>query len=264
MLLLAVIAFIWMIPLIYMLSVSFRTPDNLFAPSLLTQDVTLRNYQTIFTNHPELLKNFLSSFIISAATTAAVTLFSAMAAFGFSRRNVPGKRVLHSLLLVTLCIPVSTLVIPITQLNARLGWINEYQGLFLPYIALGVPFSMVLLRSFINAIPLEVEEAAHIDGCGSVRFFIHIALPILKPGLSVVAIWQFLISWNEYFLALVTINRADRLTLPLVAMRYQGLFFSDPGALFAILAIVNIPPIIIYCIVQRRFVSGMLSGSVTG
>jgi raffinose/stachyose/melibiose transport system permease protein len=113
-----------------------------------------------------------------------------------------------------------------------------------------------------DSFPKELEEAATIDGCGDYRLFWSIVLPTLRPGLIVVVIWQFLTSWNEFFLALAVMLNQDIKTLPLVPMQYQGVYFGQPGNLFAILVIITIPLIIFYILVQRYFVQGLLSGAV--
>ena len=263
-LLLLVILLIWMIPLVYMVSMSFRTPDNIFASTLFVDDTTIRNYATVFKDHPELPLNFLSSFLVTVVSVLLVTICASMAVFGLSRRNMPGKFAIYNMLLATLCVPISAIVIPLTQINAGLGWLNSYKGLFLPYAALGIPFAIVILKGFMDDFPMELEEAATIDGCGVVRLFLQVVVPLLRPGIVVIVIWQFLTSWNEFFLALVTMNQKTTMTLPLIAMQYQGTYFSNPGALFATLVLISIPMVVFYCIVQRQFVRGLISGAVKG
>lgn len=263
-LLLIVVGFIWMVPLIYMTSMSFRTPDNIFNSTLFVSENTLLNYGTVFRDHPELPQNFLSSLLVTTMSVIFVTLFSSMAVFGLSRKHVKFKNLIYNLLLSTLCIPISALVIPLTQINSRLGWLNQYHGLYLPYTALGIPFAMVVFKGFMDSFPMDLEEAASIDGCGIVRLYSQVVLPLMRPGVIVIFIWQFLTSWNEFFLALVTMNQKTTMTLPLIAMQYQGTYFSNPGALFATLVIISIPMILFYCLVQRQFVKGMISGAVKG
>ncbi len=263
-LLLLLVVVIWMIPLVYMVSMSFRTPDNIFSNTLFVSETTTRNYQTVIGDHPELPLNFLSSLVVTVVSVILVTLCASMAVFGLSRKRLPGKYIIYNMLLATLCVPISALVIPLTQINANLSWLNTYQGLFMPYTALGIPFAMVILKGFMDDFPMELEEAATIDGCGIVRLFAQIVVPLLRPGIIVIVIWQFLTSWNEFFLALVTMNQKTTMTLPLIAMQYQGSYFSNPGALFATLTLISIPMVVFYCIVQRQFVKGLISGAVKG
>lgn len=263
-LLLTAIMAVWLIPLFYMVSMSFRTQDNIFAPTLFVNEMTLKNYVTVLTQNPTLPLNFLSSFVITVASVVLVTLFASMAVFGLSRKNVHGKSIIYNLLMSTLMVPISALVIPLTQISSKLSWLNTYKGLILPYTALGIPFAMVILKGFMDEFPIELEEAAMIDGCGTVRLFSMIVVPLLRPGIIVIVIWQFLTSWNEFFLALVIMNKKETMTLPLIAQQYQGMYFSQPGALFATLVMITIPMIIFYICVQKQFVKGLVSGAVKG
>lgn len=261
---LILVMLIFMVPLLYMISMSFRTADNMYSSSLLVEGMTFRNYIKVIKENPNLILNFFSSAFITISTVVLVTICSTMAVFGFSRKNVHGKVVIYNMLLCTLMVPISGLVIPLTQINSRLGLIDNYFGLILPYVALGIPFAITILQGFMVAVPRELEEAAIVDGCGVVRLFLQIICPMLKPGIVVIVIWQFLTSWNEFFLALCTMTDAAKQTLPLVAQQYNGAYFSQPGALFAALTIVTIPTLIFYIIVQKQFVKGLTAGAVKG
>ncbi len=262
-LLLLIIAAFWMIPLIYMVSMSFRTPENAFEPVLFKAPFVISNYQTVF-NDVALEWNFLSSIVTTVSTVILVTLFALMATFGLSRKEIKHKKFIYNMLVLTLMVPISALVIPLTQINAELNWLNKYQGLIFPYTALGIPFAIVILKGFMDSFPMELEEAATVDGCGYWRLCFRIVAPIMRPGIIVIVIWQFLTSWNEFFLALVTMSDIKMKTLTLMPMQYSGSTFSKPGALFAILVIITLPMIVFYTLVQKQFVSGLISGAVKG
>lgn len=261
---LILIMIVFLVPLLYMLSMSFRTADNMYSSSLFVEGMTIHNYVKVIRENPNLIKNFFSSAFVTATTVVLVTVCSTMSVFGFSRKNVHGKVFIYNMLLCTLMVPISGLVIPLTQINSKLGLIDNYFGLIFPYVALGIPFAITILQGFMVAIPQELEEAAIVDGCGTVRLFIQIICPMLKPGIVVIVIWQFLTSWNEFFLALCTMTDVTKQTLPLVAQQYNGAYFSQPGALFAALTIVTIPTLIFYVIVQKQFVKGLTAGAVKG
>ena len=261
---LVLVMMVFMIPLLYMISMSFRTADNMFSPHLIVEGMTINNYVRVLRENTDLVFNFMSSAIITISTVAIVTICSTMAVFGFSRKNVRGKMLIYNMLLCTLMIPLGGLVIPLTQINSRMGFIDSYFGLILPYAALGIPFAITILQGFMMMIPRELEEAAIIDGCGAIQLFLKIICPMLRQGIVVIVIWQFLTSWNEFFLALVTMTDSRRQTLPLVAQRYSGAFFTQPGALFAALTIITIPSLIFYIIVQKEFVKGLTAGAVKG
>lgn len=260
---LLIVGAISMIPLIYLISMSFRTPETAFDPVIFKWPIVLDNYKTIFAEN-ELYKNFISSMIITVTTVVLVTLFASMAAFGLTRKEVKFKNGIYNLLLITLMVPICSLLIPLTQINSSLNMLNKYQGLILPYTALGIPFALVILKGFMDNFPTEIEEAAKVDGCSNFILFFKIVLPTLRPGIIVVVIWQFLTTWNEFLLALVVMSEKNMKTLTLVPMLYQGQYFSQPGALFAILVIISIPMIVFYILVQKYFVQGLMSGSVKG
>jgi len=228
------------------------------------EGMTINNYVKVIKENPNLIKNFFSSAFVTVSAVILVTICSAMAVFGFSRKNVHGKVFIYNMLLCTLMVPISGLVIPLTQINSKLGLIDDYFGLIFPYVALGTPFAITILQGFMMAVPRELEEAAIVDGCGMVRLFVQIICPMLRPGIVVIVIWQFLTSWNEFFLALCTMTDAAKQTLPLVAQQYNGSYFSQPGSLFAVLTIITIPTLIFYILVQKQFVKGLTAGAVKG
>lgn len=262
-LVLSIVGFIWMLPLIFMASMSFRTAETAFEPVLFIAPFVLDNYKTVLSDNP-LYLNLFSSVVITISTVIIVAAIAAMTSFGLSRNGVKGKNFIYNMLMVTLMVPISALVIPLTQINNSFHWLNKFQGLILPYSALGIPFALVIVKGFMDAFPSELEDAATVDGCSEYRLFASIVIPSLKPGLVVVIIWQFLTTWNEFFLALVTINDKNLKPLTLVPMQYQGTYFSQPGALFAILVLISIPMIVFYALVQKNFVSGLMSGAVKG
>ncbi|HIU74881.1 MAG TPA: carbohydrate ABC transporter permease [Candidatus Pelethocola excrementipullorum] len=262
--LLLLFAFLFMVPLIFMISMSLRTPDTIGLPKLFIADITFKNYQNVFAKNPQLPGNFLGSVIVTVSSVALVAICSSMAVFGFSRKNVHGKVLIYNILLCTLMVPLAGLVVPLTQLNSKLGWINNYMGLILPYTALGIPYAITILQGFMIGIPKELEEAAVIDGCGLMRLFMQIVCPLLKPGIVVIVIWQFLTSWNEFFLAMCTLTDEAKKTLPLVAQQYNGAYFSQPGTLFAALTLITIPMLVFYVLVQKQFVKGLTAGAVKG
>lgn len=261
---LLLVVFIFMIPLIFMVSMSLRTQDTIGIPKLFVTDITFKNYVNVVTQNPDLWRNFMSSVVVTVASVVLVTVCAAMAVFGFSRKNVYGKVTIYNILLCTLMVPVAGLVVPITQLNGKLGFINTYWGLILPYTALGIPFAITILQGFMTGVPRELEEAATIDGCGQVRLFLQIVCPLLKPGIVVIVIWQFLTSWNEFFLAMCTLTKDSIKTLPLIAQQYNGAYFSQPGTLFAALTMITIPMLVFYILVQKHFVKGLTAGAVKG
>ena len=161
-------------------------------------------------------------------------------------------------------LPVPTLIVPIFQINKALGFYDHYLGLILPYTAFGLPFAIIILRSFFEALPRELEEAAILDGCRQSAIFWHIALPLSWPALSVVVIFQFMTGFNEFVLALVTMDSDAVKPLTLVPLIYSGQFFTQPGAMFTTLTIITVPVIVVYLLMQRFMIGGLTAGAVKG
>jgi len=262
---LIIMTLIWLMPVIMMLVVSFMPPDQR-APQfggLLIKSVSLFNYRMVFNDAP-ILRYFLNSVIITIPSVLLVLVFASLAAFGFARLNFFVKEFWYYLLIMTLMLPIPTLIIPIFQINKSLHIYNHYLGLILPYTALGIPFAIIVLRSFFSGFPRDIEDAARIDGCSPLGILWRIILPSSWPALSIVIIWQFMISWNEFILALVTIESNEIKPLTLVPLIYSGQFMARPGAMFAILTLITVPIVTVYLFMQRYFVSTATGGAIKG
>ncbi|MEZ5933864.1 MAG: carbohydrate ABC transporter permease [Alphaproteobacteria bacterium] len=254
---------LWMVPLIYMVSVGLRTPKQAFDPVLFTWPVTFANFITVIRDNP-LAGIFLNSLIVTVATVLIVVLVASLAAFAMSVLRLHGSLTLYTLLLTTLMVPLASLVLPLAILLKTFGWVNNYLGLIFPYAALGVPFALVVLKAFLDDTPRTLFEAATVDGCTPWQCYRHVALPVVRPALAFVAIWQFIVTWNEFFLALIVLTKPELKTVTIVPMQYSGLYMANPGALFAILTLIALPLILLYVLVQRAFVEGLLAGAVKG
>ncbi len=259
------LAIIWLIPIVMMLVVSFMPPDQR-APrfgGLLISGVSFDNYATVFNDAP-LVQHFLNSLAVTIPSVILVVAISSLAAFALARLKFFARDLWFYLLIMTLMLPIPTLVIPIFQINKALGLNDTYLGLILPYTALGVPFAIVILRSFFAGFLKEIEEAAVLDGCTPFGIYWRIMMPVSWPSIAVVIIWQFMISWNEFILALVTMNSNQVKPLTLVPLVYSGQFMMRPGPMFAILTLITLPVIVVYYLMQRFMVSGLTAGAVRG
>jgi raffinose/stachyose/melibiose transport system permease protein len=254
---------VWMVPQIYMLSIGLRTPAQAFMPSLVTWPVTFDNFIIVIRDNP-LPSILLNSLIVTVATVAIVVSVASLFAYACAVLRLRGSIILYTTLLTTLMVPLASLVLPLAILLKNFGWINTYIGLILPYSALGVPFAMVILKAFMEDAPKELFEAARVDGCDAWQTYWHVALPLVRPALIFVTIWQFIVTWNEFFLALIVLTRAEMKTLTIVPMQYSGMYMANPGALFATLTLIALPLILLYILVQRAFVRGLLAGAVKG
>lgn len=263
--LVTVLALLWLVPVAMMVTVALmpsRSRDVLLG-GLIVLHPTLDNFAQVWQENP-LPRFFLNSLLITVPTVILVLAISSLAAFAFSRLRFWGSGFWYILLMLTLMIPIPTLVIPLFQTAKALGLLNNYLGLILPYTALGIPFAVVVLTSYFSRLPRDLEDAARLDGCNSFQVYRQIMLPLSWPAMAVVFIWQFMVSWNEFILALVLMQDEARKPLILVPLIYNGVYLSKPGALFAILAIITVPVVVIYLFMQRYFISGLTAGSLKG
>ncbi len=260
-----VMALIWLVPIAMMVIVSLTPPDQRSAQfgGLLIKGISLGNYETVFNDAP-ILRHFVNSLMVTVPSVALVVIISSLAAFAFSRMRFVGKDVFFYLLIVTLMLPIPTLIIPLFQINRSLGLFDNYLGLIFPYTALGVPFAMIILRSFFDSFPKEIEEAAVLDGCSHFDVYRRIMMPVSLPALSVVIIWQFMTSWNEFIVALVTMDTTALKPLTLVPLIYSGQFMARPGVMFAVLTLITVPVILVYYAMQRYMIRGLTAGALKG
>ena len=262
---LCVLSTIWLIPIILMLTASFMPKDQRGAKygGLLIDYFSINNYITIFKDNP-LIIHFYNSLMITLPTVILVVIISSMCAFALARIKFKYSDLLYFILILTLMLPIPTLIIPIFQLNKTLGLLDNFLGLIFPYTALGVPFAIIIFKGFFEGYPKELEEAAIIDGCNRWQMFLKIMMPASLPVMSVVVIWQFMVSFNEFILALVTIDTKLLKPLILVPIAYQGQYLFAPGPLTAILAVVTVPVIVIYFMAQKYMISGLTAGALKG
>lgn len=264
-LLVTLLAVVWLIPIVMMLTVALmpsRTRDVLLGGLIVLQP-TLDNFAQVWRENP-LPRFFLNSLLITIPTVVLVLGIASLAAFAFSRLRFWGSSFWYVVLMLTLMIPIPTLVIPLFQTAKQFGLLNNYLGLILPYTALGIPFAVVVLTSYFSRLPRDLEDAARLDGCSSFQVYREILLPLSWPAMAVVFIWQFMMTWNEFILALVLMQDEARKPLILAPLVYNGVYLSKPGALFAVLAIVTVPVVLVYLFMQRYFISGLTAGSLKG
>lgn len=255
-------AFLWLIPVFMVVGISLlptNNPSTTFL-NMLPETPSLSNYVNIWTQNP-ILQHLWNSILITIPTVVIVVVLGSMAAFAFAVLPVPAKPVWFIIMMLALVLPIPAVVVALFQVLQALGLYNRLLGLVLAYSALGIPFAMIVFRATFKAIPPAMFEAAELEGANRWRIYSRIYLPLAKPAAAVVIIWQFMITWNEFLLPLVAIVDNDLKPLTLVPLAYQGIYLSQPGALFAILVLISVPVIIVFLATQRFLVAG-LSGAV--
>ena len=257
------------IPVIWLAYSSFKTNEAIFAdpwrPPLLSAEASVDNYARAWSKS-HVGTYFLNSVVVVSSALFSTLLLSAMAAYGLSRVRVRGRRVIYYVFVAGMIVPTALTLAPLFELLRSLSLLNSLTGLALVYVAFSIPFSLLMLYGFFASLPEEVREAAVVDGASEWQTFWHVFLPMARPGLVTVAIFNFLGMWNEYLLALVILIEPDKQTMQLgianmvVALNYR----SDWGTLLATMVLAMLPVLLLYALLHKRVVEGMIMGAVKG
>jgi len=256
-----------LLPLLASMTASIKTTSEAASlpPTLIPQSLSLDSYEKLW-SYQAGLPVYLFNSLGTALLTIAFTLFLTIpAGYALARYPVPGKELLFVFLLLALIIPYQALLTPIFLMFAQPKLPNSLVGLAIIHTAIQLPFSLYIMRNAFEAVPRDLEEAAVIDGCNSLQVLLKICLPSVVPAIITVALFAFITSWNEFLGALVMMSREDSFTLPLIlsASRTEtAIGGSDWGLLQASVTISMIPCIGVYLLLQKYYVSGLLSGAV--
>ncbi|HHT64932.1 MAG: carbohydrate ABC transporter permease [Caldicoprobacterales bacterium] len=251
-------------PMIWMVYSSFKTNLSIFKyPLALPESVSFTNWKEAW-RIGKISVYAGNSLFITATTTAALLLFSAMAAYAFSRISFKGKGVLVSLFVLGLFLPIQSYFIAQNAIINFLHLGDSFFCLILPYIAMGVSLAIYILREYFSAIPTEMDESARIDGAGHAQIFWAVMLPMVTPGLATAGVFTTLSVWNEFLLALLYIQNPDMKTLTVGMYAFSGQHSTDYAMLFAGLSMITIPMILVYFMFNKVIVSGIIEGAVKG
>jgi raffinose/stachyose/melibiose transport system permease protein len=249
-------------PLFWMIMSSFKGNGEIFQDPLgLPKTIDLSVFPRAF-KAAMLDKLMVNSIITTAASSTIILIASSMAAFAFSRLAFKGSKFYLGILTIGLIVPVQSYFIAQNQIVELLHMKDTRLALILPYAGMGMALAVWLLKSYIDSLPKELFEAARVDGCGDLRMYLNIVLPVLRPGLATVAVFSFLSAWNEFLLAIIYIQREDLKTIPSGLLTFSQKYVTDYQMLFAALTIITIPMITVYIIFNRQVVSGLTEGSL--
>ncbi len=259
----AILAFVYMIPVVVLILTSFKTQVQIMskAPTWIFMP-TLMNYNRVLLEQG-FLRYMTNSLIVGLASTLFTLVVGGCASYAMVRFDFVGKGAVSLGTLLLRMIPPAVLVVPIYVLWTFFGLADTLLGLIIIYVGLNLPFTIWVLISFISDIPLELEEAAVVDGCGPWRIFFRIILPLIKPGLAAAAIFTFRIAWNEFILALVLTNRLTR-TLPVATTIYLTDTGIEWGNITAMGTLVALPAIIFTFLAAKQLISGLTAGAIKG
>lgn len=261
-----IVCFIAIFPVLRIFAVSLRPGDRLLSTdlSLIPPDATFESYRIILFDKP-FLSWIWNSLAITIATAIIGVILAATSAYAFSRWKFPGRSIGLVFLLATQMIPASMLMIPIYILAIRLGLVGTYRGLVIAYCVTSVPFSIWILKGYYDTVPIDLEEAAKIDGATQLEAFIKILLPLSAPALAITFLYNFTAAWNDYLLARVMLGSQETLlTWPLGLQRLQGQFQTQWGQFSAASILVTIPVMALFLYSSKWLISGLTLGSVKG
>jgi multiple sugar transport system permease protein/raffinose/stachyose/melibiose transport system permease protein len=207
---------------------------------------------------------YKNSLIVTAGSLIILSIVPAIAAYTIAKMNFRGRNLVTIFMIAMFAIPAHTIVLPLFYFFNSIGLLNNYFGLIFPYVAINIPFSIILLQSYFREFPDELLEAARIDGCSELRLFFSVVYPISKGAVSTVLIVALINVWNEFLFAIVIMRSMLMKTLPPGLSVYQGQYISEWGYLFAAMSSATIPIIILYFIFQRNIIKGMTLGAIKG
>jgi multiple sugar transport system permease protein len=263
--LLAVMLVWTLVPFYWMIVTSLKTDREIygFEATLIPRKPTLAAYQRLFRQTP-FVKYVRNSSIIAVSTTLASMVFGCLGAYALARLRFPGRGVIARGLVFTYLVPPSLLFIPLFAVMSTLRLTDTHEGLILAYLGFTVPFCTWLLMGYFHSVPLELEEAALVDGCSRLGTLVRIILPMSLPALAVVAFFSFTLAWNEFLYAQVFVNSVEvrTITIGLTLFIIEDVFFWGPMMGAAFLA--SIPPLLVYLVFQRWVIKGLTLGAVKG
>lgn len=260
---LVVLAAICVIPIVVMFATSLKLQTQIFTTGIhFFFAPTLENYREVL-GEGSFARYLTNSLVVGIVSTAITLVLGCMAAYGLARFRFRGRTTMAYTTLLLRTVPLAVLAVPVFMLWSQAGLINSLSGLVLLYVAVNLPFTIWLLYGFVLQVPVEMEEAAAIDGCGPVKVFWKVVLPLIKPGLAAAAIFTFRIAWNEFILALVLTDRSTR-TLPVAASLYITDIGVDWGKIMALGSLIAIPPLVFTFVAARQIITGLTAGAVKG
>jgi multiple sugar transport system permease protein len=258
----------WAAPFVWMVSTSLKLPGDIMTRDIewLPRRVTSENYAKVFAEQP-VLRWLVNSLIVATFATAFSLLSGAMAGYAFARLHFPGRGVLFFLVLATLMIPSEMTIVPLFIGFLRAELVNNYAAFILPSVA--SVFSVYLFRQFFMSLPRELEDAARVDGAGRFRTFFSIALPLAKPAVIAAAILLFTTNWNAFLWPLLVAFTEDMKTLPVgMATFAPGVGgqtqLQSFGPAMAAMTILTIPSLLVFLVLQRYFIEGVISAGIKG
>lgn len=259
------VAVIQIFPLIWLMDFSLASSTEMFTSGLLIipQKIQWGNYQKAFVDG-HFLQYLKNSVLINGLAVLFVILISIMAAYACRRMQWKLSNLVKTILLLGMMIPIHATLLPNYKIYSMLNLTDTIWALLIPYVAFSLPQAMFLMTSFLDSIPMELEEAAVMDGCGIYRIVFQIVTPLLKPSIATVSIMTFLNNWNEFMMASTYLSSPKWKTLPFSVLEFTGQYSSNYAVQFAVMALTAAPAVIVYVILNKHITKGVAMGAVKG
>jgi multiple sugar transport system permease protein len=258
-------AVIMFAPLVFMVSSSLKVETRVFEfpPRLIPDPIRLANYVDALTYKPFHIY-FKNTMIIVLLNEIAILASASFCAYGFARIRFYGRDILFALVLGTMMLPGVVTMVPTFVIFSRLGWLDTFLPLTVPFFFGGEAFNIFLLRQFFRTIPEELADAARIDGCSEFRIYANIMLPLAKPALTTVAIFTFINAWNDFMGPLLYLNSPDNFTVSLGLATFRGALVTRWDLLMAAASVTTLPIVMIFFMAQRYFIKGVVLTGLKG
>jgi len=251
-------------PVFLMIITAFKGNKEIFlSPYSLPQSWNFNNFVKIF-KASDYATYFRNSIVIAVISIFLILVISSLASYVIAKYEFPLRNFIYIYFLAGLMIPIKLGTVNILQIMVKLHLFDNIVSLIIVYVAMGIPIGIFILTDFIREIPEELSNAARIDGCSEPRIFFNIIIPLLRPALAAVAIFNFVPIWNEFWFPLILIQSNNMWTVPLATAQLYGQYQTQYGLVFAILAVASLPVIVFYLILSKQFVRGLSAGALKG
>lgn len=260
---LTLFAAITLLPLYWITVTALQPPSVVltFPPTLFPSPATLVNFTRLFIDSM-IMQWMLNSIVVTATVTVSNVFLGTLAGYTLAKKRFPGRKAIFWSVISLMLVPGQLTIIPLYALIIRLDWVNTYQALIVP--SLVGPFSIFLMKQFLQTLPSELIDAARIDGCGEWGVFRRVILPLARPGMGVLGIFTFMATWNEFLWPLIVTNKESMMTLQIGLNSLQNAYYTDYGLLMAGAAVSAVPMIIVFLLFQPYFVRSITIGAIKG
>ena len=260
---LTILAVIAIFPLLWIILSSLKGKGEIAGnpTAFFPQVISFENYQIVF-EQMGFGTNVLNSILIAGGTTLLAITISCLGAYGIVRFMPRLGNAITRVLITTYMFPAILLAVPYSIIMGKLGLVNNRIGLIIVYMTFSVPYAVWLLVGFFKTVPLEIEEAARVDGATKIQTFTKVVMPIVAPGVVAVAIYTFINAWNEFLYSLILMNSSSKMTAAVALKSLEGQEVLDWGVMMAASALVVIPSVIFFMLIQKRIAGGLAQGSI--